>query len=388
MKKMTEKTKHIFKCTIIAILLILLVYMVITLTGKFTNKSVAVKTVNPVEVEQEEVKDIEELNVIEEDLEEKAKEEKANNNSSPKNNTNSQNQKKKVNSDKPYYIKVNYGANVVTVYGKDENGDYTIPVKAMVCSTGRATPTSGTYTIKGRWRWLKMLGGVYAQYTTQVVGNILFHSVPYLKKGDPSSLEYWEYDKLGTRASAGCIRLTTQDAIWIYNNIASGTLVEFYSSSDPGPLGKPSAPKISWNEECRGWDPTDPDPNNPWRNYEQQNAEQEQIENKQEENVVVEDNSNNNLNDNNLDNSNNDNKVDNTNKDDNNIDNNENEINKDENTDDNINNEMNKDDNTVEDNNKEDEKKEDSGNENNGDKEYSDDVKDNNLEVNNLDNNS
>ena len=43
---------------------------------------------------------------------------------------------------KPYYIKVNYGANVVTVYSLDENNNYTVPVKAMVCSTGTATPRS------------------------------------------------------------------------------------------------------------------------------------------------------------------------------------------------------------------------------------------------------
>lgn len=33
-----------------------------------------------------------------------------------------------------YYIKVNYGANVVTIYQKDSNEEYTKPVKAMVCS--------------------------------------------------------------------------------------------------------------------------------------------------------------------------------------------------------------------------------------------------------------
>ena len=81
------------------------------------------------------------------------------------------------------------------------------------------------------------------------------------------SLKYTAYDKLGTKASAGCIRLTVADAYWIYSNCASGTNVEFYSSSDPGPLGKPSAQKISSNEKCRNWDPTDPLPNNPWKGY-------------------------------------------------------------------------------------------------------------------------
>lgn len=137
-----------------------------------------------------------------------------------------------------YYIKVNYGANVVTIYTNDENGNFSIPVKAMVCSTGRATPKSGTYKVQSRWEWLGLIGNVYGHYSTQIVGNILFHSVPYLEKYNPASLEYWEYDKLGTTASAGCIRLTVADAKWIYNNIPRGTSVEFYSSGDPGPLRK------------------------------------------------------------------------------------------------------------------------------------------------------
>ena len=171
-----------------------------------------------------------------------------------------------------YYVKVNNQANVVTIYTKDSEGNYTVPVKAMICSIGTSTPTGGKYKLNGtKHRWHTLFGHtpgtyVYGQYTTAIVENILFHSVPYTTKGDPSSLEYLEYDKLGTKASAGCIRLTVQDAAWIYNNITTGTIVEFYYDSNPGPLGKPSAQKISWNTECRGWDPTDSNSENPWRN--------------------------------------------------------------------------------------------------------------------------
>lgn len=171
-----------------------------------------------------------------------------------------------------YYVKVNNTANVVTIYTKDAEGNYTVPVKAMICSIGTATPTSGKYKLNGtKHRWHTLFGHtpgtyVYGQYTTAIVGNILFHSVPYTTKGDPSTLEYQEYDKLGTKASAGCIRLTVQDAAWIYNNISTGTIVEFYNDSNPGPLGKPGAQKISGNTVCRGWDPTDPDIRSPWRN--------------------------------------------------------------------------------------------------------------------------
>ena len=170
----------------------------------------------------------------------------------------------KISNTAPYYIVVNYVANVVTIYGKDENNEYTRPVKAMICSTGVATPRSGIYKLGARSRWRALFGNVYGQYTVNIEGNILFHSVPYLST-DNSTLEYWEYDKLGTSASAGCIRLKVEDAIWIYNNCGRGTQVEF-SSNAPTPLGKPGAKKISGYPELRGFDPTDPAANNPWKN--------------------------------------------------------------------------------------------------------------------------
>lgn len=168
-----------------------------------------------------------------------------------------------------YYIKVNNEMNTVTVYIKDDNGAYTIPVKAMICSTGEATPQNCKYVLGGkRWIWQPLFGNVYGYYTTHIDGNILFHSVPYLTNKDNSSLEYWEYDKLGTTASLGCVRLKVEDAKWIYENCLAGSTVEFYSDPNPGPLGKPTAMKISEYEEYRNWDPTDPDENNPWRNFE------------------------------------------------------------------------------------------------------------------------
>lgn len=177
-----------------------------------------------------------------------------------------------------YYITVNVQANTVTVYTLDEKGYYSIPCKAMICSTGPATPTSGVYGLGEQHRWHYLFGDVYGQYTTQITGNILFHSVPYTVYGDPSSLEYWEFDKLGTASSMGCIRLQVKDAKWIYDNYSSIYAVEFYNNDDPGPLGKPSAPMISDNEACRGWDPTDPDPNNPWLNPPAESSSQPELE--------------------------------------------------------------------------------------------------------------
>lgn len=164
-----------------------------------------------------------------------------------------------------YYIKVNYGANAVTIYKKDENGYYTVPVKAMICSCGTATPKSGVYKTSKGYEWGTLEGGTYGRYSTRIKGGILFHSVPYVSESE-DSLEYWEYDKLGTTASLGCVRLAVADSKWIFDNCEVGTQVEFYSDTNPGPLGKPTAQKISDNEKCRNWDPTDTSPNSPWVN--------------------------------------------------------------------------------------------------------------------------
>jgi len=167
---------------------------------------------------------------------------------------------------KPYYLMVNRAQSTVTVYGLDDDGYYTVPVKAMICSTGRkghATYT-GTFSIGTRKAWCHMIDGSYGQYATQIKGNILFHSVCYAKK-DPSTLMTHEYNGLGAPASLGCVRLQTADAKWIYDNCAQGTKVTVYDGEDPGPLGKParSVDYIS-PEQDNGWDPTDPREDNPW----------------------------------------------------------------------------------------------------------------------------
>ena len=219
---------------------------------------------NNEEEEKEEEEDKEEEELTEEEKQKREEERKKQEEERKKK---EEEQHKLASQGYPYWIKVNYSANTVTVYGKDENGDYTVPVKAMVCSTGSSTPRSGVYRTPNKARWGVLIGPVWGQYCTRITGQILFHSVPYLKKEDPSSLEYWEYDRLGTQRSMGCIRLTVADAQWIYYNCPIGTSVEFYSSADPGPLGKPGIKAVSgYPDYLRGWDPTDPDPNNPWNN--------------------------------------------------------------------------------------------------------------------------
>ena len=172
--------------------------------------------------------------------------------------------KEKTVNKKPYYIEVIRNHNVVVVYGLDSNNEYTKVVKVFVCSVGLngKTPT-GTFKTSDKAAWGWLVGNVYGQYYTRIKGSILFHSVPYYKKAK-NQLEWEEYNKLGTAASKGCVRLSVRDVKWIYNNCPSGTTVKIYDGNLPSGVTKPSAIKIDGSSPNKGWDPTDPDKNNPW----------------------------------------------------------------------------------------------------------------------------
>ncbi len=160
-----------------------------------------------------------------------------------------------------YYIKVNKGTNVVTVYNTKTNK----PVKAMICSAGQPTRT-GTFYTQAKYRWKYLIGPSYGQYSTRIYGGVLFHSVFYWTNGDKSSMSTSAYNLLGTLQSHGCIRLLVKDAKWIYDNCPLRTkVIIFNGTSKDDPLGRPVFGKLL-NGKYTNWDPTDPDPKNPWRN--------------------------------------------------------------------------------------------------------------------------
>lgn len=128
----------------------------------------------------------------------------------------------------PYAITVDVNNQVTIVYGRDENGEYTIPVKQMVCSTGlKATPSDvGEWVLTGRkarWAYFSKWGS-HAQYWTRINENIAFHSVIY-NRVDYNAMSTKSYNNLGRRASHGCVRLLVSDAKWIYDNIGEGVVV-------------------------------------------------------------------------------------------------------------------------------------------------------------------
>ena len=138
----------------------------------------------------------------------------------------------------PYAITVDVRNQVTTVYGLDENGEYTQIVRQMLCSTGtKYFPSDiGQFTLSGRTaRWCYFPEwGSHAQYWTKINSSIAFHSVIY-NTVDTMDLAVSSYKNLGSRASHGCIRLTVADARWIYKNCGQGVVVTITEDlpSDP-----------------------------------------------------------------------------------------------------------------------------------------------------------
>ncbi len=128
----------------------------------------------------------------------------------------------------PFAITVDVQNQIVSVYTRDEEGNYTIPVRQMLCSTGKVgTPSPvGDWVLNGRkakWCYFPKWGD-YARYWTRINAKVAFHS-PIYSATRNDAMKIGSYNMLGNRASHGCIRLSVPDAKWIYDNVGAGTVV-------------------------------------------------------------------------------------------------------------------------------------------------------------------
>ncbi len=138
-----------------------------------------------------------------------------------------------------YYILLDTNNQIVTVYERDEYGEYTRIVRRFLCSSGRTkidpeipddqgTPTPrGIWKIGGRERFGKFaaFSGEYARYWTQIVGGVYFHSIMFSRR-DINTLKSSPYRSLGRNVSHGCVRLYVEDAKWLYYYACPGTVVK------------------------------------------------------------------------------------------------------------------------------------------------------------------
>ncbi len=126
-----------------------------------------------------------------------------------------------------YLLKINTKKQIVTAYAW-EDGEYTRVARKMVCSTGLdETPTpAGTYRATGpvaRWCYFPSYS-CWAQYAFRIKGGVLFHSVLY-QQAKETTLIKGSVKKLGQKSSHGCVRLSVEDAKWIFEHCSAGTTV-------------------------------------------------------------------------------------------------------------------------------------------------------------------
>ncbi|MBQ3424471.1 MAG: SH3 domain-containing protein [Clostridia bacterium] len=128
----------------------------------------------------------------------------------------------------PYYITVDLANQIVTVFDAD-SGEI---VRQMICSTGKNNYTPpGVYLLpegaksdRRPWYYIQMFHR-YVRYPTRIMGEILFHSLPYRKKSI-HAIDAQAALELGQATSHGCIRLRWQDARFIAENCLPGTAVK------------------------------------------------------------------------------------------------------------------------------------------------------------------
>jgi lipoprotein-anchoring transpeptidase ErfK/SrfK len=119
-----------------------------------------------------------------------------------------------------YFIWIDLANQRVNIFtGKNNNWKLE---RSMVCSSGKAyTPTiKGNYTVGIKGAYFIADGGARCKYYTQIKGNYLFHSVLYDNKGEKII-----DGTLGVPVSHGCVRLATENAKYIYDNIPADTAI-------------------------------------------------------------------------------------------------------------------------------------------------------------------
>ena len=136
-----------------------------------------------------------------------------------------------------YTLMVDVANQITRAYTYDENGEYTVLVREMICSTGTSrnpTPLGTTIMPKKRARWGYFpTWDSHAQYLTRIDSANAFHSVLY-SAADETTLSVKSFEDLGSPASHGCVRLYVSDAKWIYDNCEAGTIITVYEGAyDP-----------------------------------------------------------------------------------------------------------------------------------------------------------
>lgn len=150
---------------------------------------------------------------------------------------------------KSYRIEVDLINQICTVYGIYTDGSKKGIMSEFVSTArkGKTTPT-GSFKIQGasggrkaKLRTAKMSSGKsYAEFLCRFHGAKCMHTVPYKSRQTKGYVNKTEFNKLGTPASAGCVRMPYKLAKYIYNTCPVGTpVIVFKGKAGTYPMGKP-----------------------------------------------------------------------------------------------------------------------------------------------------
>lgn len=145
----------------------------------------------------------------------------------------------------PYQIHISKDTFTVAILGIDENGEYTRLLRTFRAALGTGNTTrKGTYVIDKKYDWYAWSWGGFTPYTCRMADSkIRIHAPLHNEDGDFESLWNEGYQEIGTKATQGCVRTTSEGAAWVYYNCDIGTEMvvgndDLYTSEDPMPLDR------------------------------------------------------------------------------------------------------------------------------------------------------
>ncbi len=150
---------------------------------------------------------------------------------------------------KSYRIDIDLTNQIATVYGiySDKSAKVLMSEFVSTARKGKTTPT-GNFKIQGasggrkaKYRTCKLSGGkTYAEYACRFKGAKMMHGVPWKTRNTKGYVYKGEFNKLGSVASGGCVRMPIKLARYIYEHCPVGTPVHVFKGTKGNyPAGKP-----------------------------------------------------------------------------------------------------------------------------------------------------
>jgi len=142
--------------------------------------------------------------------------------------------------DLPYFIYVEKGSHTITIYEKDRDGKYTVPLHTWQTAIGKVqglTP-AGLFSLDDKLKWKDWGRSLYSPYASGFAEGVYIHGPVYLGKRF-ASIQQWSFDGIGKNHSSGCLRTGVEAAFFVYDNCFRGTGIKIVEGS---PLKREAEP--------------------------------------------------------------------------------------------------------------------------------------------------